>query len=68
MGHERVTAALARMERVLARLEGIEPPAAAAPPTNDGEVEALRQAYRTLRGKVEAAVGELDGLLAAEAG
>jgi hypothetical protein len=67
MGQERVTAALARMERALARLEAVEATAGGSPSSDNAEVESLREAYRSLRAKVEAAVGELDGLLAAEA-
>ena len=63
MGQDRVTSALARIDAALARLEaaGTRPSADGA--SADGELDGLREAYRSLRGKVEGAVGELDRLI-----
>jgi hypothetical protein len=68
MGQDRVDAALGRIEQAIMRLEAVERAPANVPAATDGELEELRGAYRTLRGKVEGAVGELDRLLMAEPG
>jgi hypothetical protein len=64
MGQDRAAIAIARIERALARIEG----AAARGPAATGDdhlVSELRQAHQALRGKVEGAIAEIDGLLAA---
>jgi hypothetical protein len=54
MGADRANSALARIERALTRIE-----AAAAPAGN----AALAEAHRSLRAKVEEAIGQIDRLL-----
>ena len=55
---------MARIERALARVEAVASAPAPVPAAADnGELEALRQAYGSLRDKVEGAVGELDRLI-----
>ena len=66
MGQDRVDISLARIERALARIEAAAGRSAAAAPADDGGVaEELRQAHLALRRKVEGAIAEIDGLLAA---
>jgi hypothetical protein len=62
MGDERVLAAIDRLERALGRIEAAAArPAPAPPPQPD---EKLAAAHTALRGKVEAAIAEIDTLLA----
>ena len=61
MGASRLTAALDRIDRALARIESAAEarprfPAAAGP--------AAEESHRALRGKVEEAIARIDGLLA----
>ncbi|HEX8668462.1 MAG TPA: hypothetical protein VF727_08850 [Allosphingosinicella sp.] len=59
MGDDRLSVALGRIERAVARLEALDSrPAAAAPPA-DG----LAAAHEALRGRVEQAIGQIDRLL-----
>jgi hypothetical protein len=60
MGDDRLSVALGRIERAVARLETMDSrPAPAAPPA-DG----LAAAHEALRGRVEQAIGRIDRLLA----
>ena len=63
MSDERALAAIARIERALARIE-----AAAErrpePARQDGELRQLREVHEALRGRVESAIGQIDRLLA----
>lgn len=72
MGQDRVDISIARIERALSRIEaaaGRAPTSAPTPaPVDDGANEELRRAHQALRGKVESAIAELDGLLAGEQG
>jgi hypothetical protein len=60
---QRASAALARVDRALARLERVvaAPP---TPPREAAELERLRAAHDLLRRRVERAIGEIDALLA----
>lgn len=64
MGSERLTSAIQRLDRALARVE-----AAAArparPPAPDHAHEKLLERHRILRGQVEAAIKRMDVLIAA---
>jgi hypothetical protein len=65
MGEERAGIAIARIERALARIEaaaGRFAPAPAAP--DDSAIAELREAHQALRGRVEGAIAQIDGLLA----
>ncbi len=64
MGGQRVTEALGRIERALARIESAATASPDAP--DDGEAERLRAAHRALRGKVETAIAQIDRLLETE--
>ena len=68
MGQDRVDISLARIERALTRIEAAAGRAPAAAPVDDGVNEELRRAHQALRGKVESAIAELDGLLAGDRG
>ena len=61
MGQDRVEISIARIERALARIE-----AAAGRRESAGAAHAaeLREAHQALRGRVQGAIAELDGLLA----
>jgi hypothetical protein len=64
---QRASAALARIDRALARIEALsaiqkEPPRATA------ELERLRAAHDLLRRRVQGAIGEIDALLAPSGG
>jgi hypothetical protein len=63
MSDERALAAIDRIERALARIEAAaeRPPPA---PRDDGALRQLREVHEALRGRVEAAIGQIDGLLA----
>jgi len=60
---QRASAALARIDRALERIETLvaAPP---APPREAAELERLRAAHDLLRRRVEGAIGEIDALLA----
>jgi len=63
MGDDRVAAAIARLERALARVE-----AAASTRPREGlfdgdEAKALRARHQALRGKVEGAIAKIDSLI-----
>jgi hypothetical protein len=63
MGADRALQAIGRIERALARIESA---ATRPPPAPAGEGDArLAAAHAQLRGKVEAAIAEIDALLAA---
>jgi len=55
--------ALARIERALARIESAADRPAPAAPAGDA---ALVEAHRSLRAKVEEAIGQIDRLLGAD--
>jgi hypothetical protein len=62
MGAERAFQAISRIEQALARIEA----GAARPrpvPTASADDERLAAAHAQLRGKVEAAIAQIDGLL-----
>jgi len=61
MGDDGANMALARIERALARIEAAAGRPAPAPPPGDA---ALAEAHRSLRAKVEEAIGQIDRLLA----
>jgi hypothetical protein len=63
MGQDRASAAIERVERAISRIEAAarEPSAAAGAGPDSSE---LRAAYRTLRSRVEGAVGDIDRILA----
>jgi hypothetical protein len=68
MGQERALAAIERIERSLARLEAaaarpVRPP---PPPAHSEPDERLSAAHAGLRFKVEAAIAQIDALLATE--
>jgi hypothetical protein len=66
MGQDKADISIARIERALARIEAAaDRPATSPSMPDDGEVSQLRRAHRALRGRVEGAITELDGLLAA---
>ena len=62
MGASRLTAALDRIDRALARIES----AAEARPRSSAAAAdpAAEESHRALRGKVEEAIARIDGLLA----
>jgi len=65
MGQDGVGNAIDRIDRALARIEAA---ARRPPPPNSGddqEISDLRDAHLTLRGRVEGALAQIDGLLAA---
>lgn len=61
MADDRSLAAVARIERALARIEA----AAAKPAQDDSELERLREVHDALRSNVEGAISQIDRLLAA---
>jgi hypothetical protein len=64
MGDERVTTAIGRIDRALARIESLAPRPGSAPhPADDGRAAALEAANRALRSKVEGAIAQIDRLL-----
>jgi hypothetical protein len=65
MGDERALAAIARIDRALARIEASsrKPGGHSADPA---ELIDLRAAHQTLRTRVEGAIGQLDRLLESE--
>jgi hypothetical protein len=63
MSEERATAAIARIDRALARIEsaaGRQP----ATPRPEPELRQLREVHEALRGRVEGAIAQIDRLLA----
>jgi len=67
MENQRARAAMARIERGLDRLQAARHAADSSVPDRD-EIERLRAAHQTLRGRVESAIGELDRMLAQQPG
>jgi hypothetical protein len=68
MGDERVTAAIGRIERALARIDSLPPRPAVPPappphPGDDGRAAVLEAANRAFRSKVEGAIAQIDRLL-----
>jgi hypothetical protein len=63
MGQERVSQALSRIDKALARIEAAAAHAPSAAAGDGAELESLRHAHETLRGKVEGAIGQIDRLL-----
>jgi hypothetical protein len=63
MPDERAILAISRIERALARIESSAGRAEASP-SDDGELERLREAHQALRGRVEGAIAHIDELLA----
>ena len=67
MGQERVSQALGRIERAIARIEAAASTGGASKPADGGaEVESLRTAHDALRGKVQSAIAQIDRLLETE--
>jgi len=64
MGQDRVDISIARIERALSRIEAAAARVPAPTPSDDAANDELRRAHQALRGKVESAIAELDGLLA----
>ena len=65
MGQDRVDISIARIERALSRIEAAAERRPADRSAADAAAsEELRKAHQALRGKVESAIAELDGLLA----
>jgi hypothetical protein len=64
MGQDRAAEAIERVERALSRIEAAAARRPAPPASDNQELSELRDAYRTLRARVEGAVGDLDRLLA----
>jgi hypothetical protein len=62
MGQERALAAIARIERSLGRLEAAAARPAPPPPPPETD-ERLSAAHARLRGKVEAAIAQIDALI-----
>ncbi|MDQ3140604.1 MAG: hypothetical protein M3Q15_07760 [Pseudomonadota bacterium] len=60
MPDERAIIAISRIEHALARVEAA---AGRDPPTSDGALEELRGRHGALRGKIEGAIAQIDGLL-----
>ena len=63
MSEERALAAIARIERALARIEASAEQRAASPRA-EPELRQLRQVHEALRGRVEGAIAQIDRLLA----
>jgi len=61
MSDERARKAIERIERALSRIEAA---GGNAPKADTRELDALRDAHKALRGKVEGAIGQIDLLLA----
>jgi hypothetical protein len=67
MGHERVSQALGRIERAIARIEAAGSAGSVHRPADGGaEIIALREAHEALRGKVQGAIFQIDRLLETE--
>ena len=67
MGHERVSQALGRIERAVARIEAAGSNGGGQRAAADGEETAsLREAHEALRGKVQGAIAQIDRLLESE--
>jgi hypothetical protein len=65
MGADRALQAIGRIERALARIEGSAARPQPAPQGSSQVDERLAAAHETLRGKVEAAIAQIDELLGA---
>ena len=66
MGDERVIELIGRIDRALARIEAAaDRPAPRQSQADDGRAAALEEAHRALRARVESAIAQIDGLLAA---
>ena len=63
MPDERALAAIARIERALARIESAAERQAATPRA-EPELRQLREVHEALRGRVEGAIEQIDRLLA----
>jgi hypothetical protein len=67
MGQERVSQALGRIERAIARIEAAASGGGVQRPSAGGaEIDGLREAHEALRGKVQSAIAQIDRLLEAE--
>jgi hypothetical protein len=67
MGQERVSQALGRIERAIARIEAAGSGGGGQGPAADSaEVDGLREAHEALRGKVQSAIAQIDRLLETE--
>jgi hypothetical protein len=64
MGQDRVVIAIARIERALARIEAAAGRPSPASMDGDSGASELRAAHLALRGRVEGAIAQIDGLLA----
>jgi hypothetical protein len=62
MSEERALAAIARIERALARIESASERQPA--PRAEPELRQLREVHEALRGRVEGAIAQIDRLLA----
>jgi hypothetical protein len=67
MADERALAAIRRIEQALARIEAASSRPKPGPAADPDELRQLRDAHQALRIKVEGAIGQIDGLLEAEA-
>ena len=66
MGDDRVIELIGRIDRALARIEAASVRRPAPPPApDDGRAEAIAEAHRALRAKVESAISQIDRLIAA---
>jgi hypothetical protein len=63
MGDERVIELIARIDRVLARIEAATVRRAARPAADDGRAAALAEAHHALRAKVETVISQIDRLI-----
>jgi hypothetical protein len=63
MSEERALAAIARIDRALARIEAAARQPAADAPSHEPELRQLREVHEALRGRVEGAIAQIDRLL-----
>ena len=67
MGQDRVSQALGRIERAIARIEAAGSNGSRQPPAADNsELDGLKEAHEALRGKVQGAIAQIDRLLETE--
>jgi hypothetical protein len=67
MGQERVSQALGRIERAIARIEAAASSGGGQQAVADNtEIEGLRESHEALRGKVQSAILQIDCLLETE--